>query len=51
MVTDIMGKLGGGSLDPAMSGLVDLADSADENALARLESMIAERRRKVAQEP
>ncbi len=50
MVADVIGRLGGGNLNQALSGLIDLADSADESTLSRLESMIAQRRNKAAQE-
>lgn len=46
MIRDVITNLAGGSLEPAVSGFIDLADGTDEETLERLEQMIAQRRKK-----
>lgn len=46
MIRDIITNLAGGSLEPAVSGFIDLADGTDEETLEMLEQMIAQRRKK-----
>lgn len=45
LIKSVVSELSGGDLEPAMSGLIDLADPIDDRALERLERMIAERRK------
>jgi predicted transcriptional regulator len=45
LVEDAVGKLLAKSADPVLAGFVDAAAASDEKNLARLERLIAERRR------
>lgn len=47
MIRDVVSELSNGNLEPAMSGLIDLADPLDDRTLDRLEQMIVERRRQL----
>ena len=44
MIDNVVGKLSGGSTEAMLSTFVDLADRIEEDTLARLEVLIAERR-------
>ena len=49
MIRDVITDLADGSLEPAVSGFIDLADDTDEETLERLEQMITRRRQKLDQ--